>query len=119
MNTTYRTLLTGVILAGLGTSALLAAGETDAQLLKQAKISKTQAEQIALARVPDGKIRSAEIENEHNALVWSFDITKPGTKDITEVLVNAKTGKIVDVSVENQNDQAKEAAADKAAAAKK
>ncbi len=114
MKTTYRTLLSGVILAGLCTSTLLAAGESEAELLKQAKISKTQAAQIALAKVPDGKIQGAEIENEHNALVWSFDITKPGTKDITEVLVNAKTGKIVDLSVENQNDQAKEKAADKA-----
>ena len=114
MKTTCRILFTGVILAGLGTSTLFAAGETEAELLKQAKISKTQAEQIALAKVPDGKIQAAEIENEHNALVWSFDITKPGTKDITEVLVNAKTGKIVDISVENQNDQAKEKAADKA-----
>ncbi len=114
MKITYRTLLTGVLLTGLATSSLFAAGETEAELLKQAKISKTQAEQIALAKVPNGKIQSAEIENEHNALVWSFDITKPGTKNITEVLVNAKTGKIVDLSVENQNDQAKEKAADKA-----
>ena len=114
MKITYRTLLTGVILAGLGTSTLFAAGESEAELLKQAKISKTQAAQIALAKVPNGKILSEEIENEHNAPVWSFDIAKPGTKDIFEVLVNAKTGKIVDLSVENQNDQAKEKAADKA-----
>ncbi|MBA3543301.1 MAG: PepSY domain-containing protein [Chthoniobacterales bacterium] len=114
MKTPYRTLLTGVILTGPATSTMLAADETEAELLKQAKFSKTQAEQIALAKVPNGKILSEEIENEHNALVWSFDITKPGTKDITEVLVNAKTGKIVDVSVENQNDQAKEKAADEA-----
>jgi hypothetical protein len=88
---------------------------SEAELLRQAKISKTQAEKIALEKVPNGKIESAEIENEHNALVWSFDIANPGTKNITEVLVNAKTGKIVDVSTENTTDQAKERAADKAA----
>ncbi len=45
--------------------------------------------------MPTGKIQSEEIENELNALVWSFDIATPGTKNITEGLVNAKTGKIV------------------------
>lgn len=114
MKINYKTLLIGVTLAGLATSTLLAAGETDAELLKQAKISKTQAEEIALKKVPNGKIQSEEIENEHNALVWSFDIATPGTKTITEVLVNAKTGKIVDVSTEKPTDQSKEKAADKA-----
>ncbi len=115
MKTTHRTILTGVIFAGLATSTLLAVGETDAELLKQARITRTQAEQIALAKVPKGKIQSAEIENEHHALVWSFDIVQAGTNNITEVLVNAKTGRIVDVSTENTNDQAKERAADKKA----
>lgn len=110
----YKTLLVGATFAGLATSALFAAGQTDAELLKQAKISKIQAEKIAMAKVPNGKIRSEEIENEHYALVWSFDIATPGTNHITEVLVNAKTGKIVDVSTENPTDQAKENAADKA-----
>ncbi len=113
-----KTLVAALLFAGLTTSSLFAAGETDAQLLAQAKISKTQAEQIALAKVPNGKIQSEEIENEHNALVWSFDIATPGTKSITEVLVNAKTGKIVDVSTENGAAQIKEKAADKAAGQK-
>ncbi|MEO8045179.1 MAG: hypothetical protein ABI674_09760 [Spartobacteria bacterium] len=51
-------------------------------------------------------------------MVWSFDIAKPDKKDITEVLVNARTGKIVSVKVETPVDQAKEAAADKAAGSK-
>lgn len=92
------------------------AAPSEADLLAHAKITKVQAEKIALEKVPNGKIESAEIENEHHALVWSFDIVKPGSKDITEVLVNAKTGRIVDVSTENPAAQAKENAADKAAA---
>ena len=95
-------------------SSLFAEGETDAQLLAQAKISKTQAEHIAMEKVPGAKIQSAEIENEHHALVWSFDMVKTGSKNVTEVLVNAKTGKIVEVTTETPNDQAKEHAADKA-----
>jgi uncharacterized membrane protein YkoI len=91
------------------------AAPTEAELLTQAKITKAQAEKIALARVPRGKIQSGEIENEHHALVWSFDIVMPGSRDITEVLVNAKTGKIVEVSTENPTAQAQESSADKAA----
>lgn len=92
--------------------------ESEAGLMKQAKVTKAQAEEIALAKVPQGKIKSAEIENEHHALVWSFDITTPGSKDITEVLVDAKSGKILSVDTENPAAQAKERAEDKAAAQK-
>jgi uncharacterized membrane protein YkoI len=114
INCKNKGIVAAALLAGLTSTTLFAAGETDAQLLAQAKISKTQAEHIAMAKVPHAKIQSAEIENEHHALVWSFDMVKNGSKDITEVLVNAKTGKIVDVSTETPSDQAKEHAADKA-----
>lgn len=87
---------------------------SQAELAKQARISKAQAEKVALAKAPNGKIQSAEIENEHHALVWSFDIVTPGSKNVTEVLVNAKSGKVVSVSQETPTDQAKETAADKA-----
>lgn len=117
MKMNYKTLLVGATFAGLATSTLLAE-PSQAQLMKQATITKSHAEKIAMAKVPNARIQSAEIENEHNALVWSFDMTKPGTHDITEVLVNAKTGQIVDVSTENGAAQAKEKAADRAAGQK-
>jgi hypothetical protein len=41
-------------------------------------------------------------------LLWSFDIATPGTKDITEVQVDALTGQVVDVSKETAADQTKE-----------
>jgi uncharacterized membrane protein YkoI len=86
---------------------------TEAQLRGKAAIKKGQAGKIALARVPHGTIKSAEIENERGKLVWSFDIATPGTADITEVLVNAKTGAIVTVNKETPTQQAAEAKADK------
>lgn len=108
-------LMTTVSLAAVfGMAATSLAAPSEADLMKQAKITKTQAEHIAMAKVPNAKIQSAEIENEHHALVWSFDLVKTGSKDVTEVLVNARTGKIVSVSKETPSDQAKEAAADKA-----
>ena len=94
-------------------AAIFAAQPSEAELIKQAKITKTEAEQIALAKVSHGIVKSAEIEKEKGHLVWSFDIARPGTRDITEILVDAKTGKIISNQIESPRDQAKEAAADK------
>jgi uncharacterized membrane protein YkoI len=107
------------IIAGLllsvctGAFSIAQAEPSQAQLAAQAKINESQAKKIALTKVPNGSIKSAEIENEKGHLVWSFDISKAGTRDITEVLVDAKTGKIVSVSNENPAQQAAEAKADK------
>ena len=102
----------GMVL-GFAAAGAFAAEPSEAELAKQAKITKAQAEQIALAKVPHGSVKSAEIENEKGHLVWSFDIARPGTNDITEILVDAQTGKIISTQNETPQDQAKEAAADK------
>ena len=94
-------------------AAVSAKGSTEAELTKQAKITKAQAQEIALAKVSHGVVKSAEIEKEKGHLVWSFDIAQPGTKDITEILVDAQTGRIISRQTESPRDQAKEAAADK------
>ncbi|MEY2494661.1 MAG: hypothetical protein QOJ45_1153 [Verrucomicrobiota bacterium] len=88
------------------------AAPSQSDLMKEAKVSKSQAEKTALGKVPHGVIKSEELEREHGKLVWSFDIATTGTKNITEVQVDAKTGKIVSVKVETPKDQAAEAAAD-------
>ena len=83
---------------------------SEAQLIEETKVTKSQAEKTALTKVPDGIIKSAELEKEHGLLIWSFDIAKPGTKNIAEVQVDAKTGKIASVQIETPKDQATEAA---------
>ena len=95
-----------------------AAKETQAELKTQAKITQAEAEKTALAKVPNGKIKAAELEKEHGKLIWSFDISMPKSKNITEIQVDAKTGKIASTQVETPKDQAAEAAADKKAATK-
>jgi uncharacterized membrane protein YkoI len=75
----------------------------------QAKITRAQAEQTALAQVPGGKIAEGELEKEHGKLVWSFDIATPGNQDITEMQVDALTGRIVSRETETPEQQAKEA----------
>lgn len=92
---------------------MVQAAPTQAQLAAQAKVNESEAKKIALEQVRSGSIKSAEIENEKGHLVWSFDIAKPGTRNITEVLVDAKTGRIVSISSENPTQQAAEEKADK------
>ncbi|MBV9215488.1 MAG: PepSY domain-containing protein [Acidobacteria bacterium] len=88
--------------------------QAQADLKAQAKVTEEQASKAALERVPHGKIKSSEIEKERGKLVWSFDITKPDTKNLTQVQVDAKTGTVISKHVETPKEQAKEAAADKA-----
>jgi len=91
--------------------ALRATEETQAQLLAQAKITQIAAEKTALTKVPDGKTSTSELEKEHGKLIWSFDIAMPKSKSITEVQVDALSGKILSTQLETPQDQAKEAAA--------
>ena len=101
----------------LGTAA--AKDKEDARLAAKAKITKAAAEKTALAKVPDGKVKEVELEEENGKLVWSFDLSRPGTKNITEVQVDAITGKIVSVEVETPKEQADEGKTDKAKSEKK
>ena len=102
-----------IAIAVFGIAVCAAGGQPSSkQLEKQAKITKNRAEQIALSRVAHGSIQSAEIEREKGHLVWSFDLSKPETKNITEVLVDAMTGKIISVTTENAAQQAAEAKAE-------
>ena len=84
----------------------------------KATIQRAQAEKVALAQVPGGRIKEGELEQEHGRLVWSFDIAQPKSRDIVEVQVDATNGKVVSRQIETPADQAKEAAKDRADAAK-
>ncbi len=84
----------------------------EAKLQAQAKVSRADAEKTALTKAPGGTIKDGELEKEGGKLIWSFDIATPGTKDITEVAVDAITGAVVSVENETPAQQAKEKAED-------
>ena len=94
--------------AGEGKEGKAGEKATAAKLEAQAKITKAEAEKIALAKVPGGTIKEGGIEEEKGKVIWSLDIATPGTKDITEVQVDAMTGAIVDIAKETVADQEKE-----------
>ena len=85
-----------LLLAG---AALTAQAASPANLKAQAKVSMTHARHIALKAYP-GKIVKEELEQESggSGLRYSFDI-KSG-KATHEVGVDAKTGKVLENSVE-------------------
>jgi uncharacterized membrane protein YkoI len=113
-NRCIRIVVAAFFLGAVATSGLAAAEETEAQLASLVKVSKADAQKAALEKVPNGRVESAELEKEHGKLVWSFDIAKPNTKNITEVQVDAKTGRIAAVAEETPKDEAKEAKAESA-----
>jgi len=90
------------------------AQQSETELLKQARVTKQQAKKIALARVKRGAIKRVELEKENGLLIWSVDIAQPLKKDLTDVLVDATTGKITAVEVETPITEKKEVAEEKA-----
>lgn len=84
-----------------------------AALTKEAKVSEAQARKTALAKVPNGAVKSSELEREHGVLVWSFDLTEPSVNWVTEVQVDAKSGRIVSVKKESVAQEANEAKAER------
>ncbi len=94
---------------GANLTGVVAAPKKDkqAKLEAKAKISKAEATKIALAKVPNGTVKKAELEKEKSKLIWSFDISTPDTQDMTEVHVDAVTGKIVRVEKETPAAQEK------------
>lgn len=69
---------------------------------KQAKISLEQARMIARKELPGGKIISEELEKEHggSGLRYSFDVKQNGK--VHEIGVDAKTGKVLENSLEGK-----------------
>jgi hypothetical protein len=112
INTIICSTLTLSLLAGGLTACCCTKGKekevSEAKLEAQANVTKAEAEKIALEKVPGGTIKEGDIEKEKGKLLWSFDITTPSTRDITEVQVDAMTGAVLDVSKETVADQEKE-----------
>jgi len=82
---------------------------SQAELQKEAKISEATARATALKEVPNGTVKSSELERENGKLIYSYDITVPGKTGIDEVNVNAIDGSIVAKQHESPKTEKKEA----------
>jgi len=86
--------------------------ESQAALQKEAKIAEADARATALKEVPNGSVKSEELEREHGKLIYSYDITVPGKSGIQEVNVNAIDGTVVAKEHETAKSEKKEAKAE-------
>ncbi|MGH7603692.1 MAG: PepSY domain-containing protein [Gemmatimonadaceae bacterium] len=84
--------------------------ESQATLQKEAKVSKETARETALKEVPNGTVKSSELERENGKLIYSFAISAPGKTGIEEVNVNAIDGSVVNREHESAATEKKEAA---------
>lgn len=87
--------------------------ETKSTLRKEAKISEKTARATALKEVPNGKVKSSEIERENGKLIYSFAIAAPGKTGIEEINVDAIDGSVVSREHESAKAEKKEAAQEK------
>ncbi len=87
--------------------------DKQARLMSEAKVSKDDAEETALAKVPNGTLKECELEKEHGKLIWSFGFATPDTQNITEVNVDAINGGIVNIETETPEKENKEGDNDK------
>ena len=109
MKTTIKLVISVVILASSPFAmSATAAEESKAALEAEAKITEAQATATALMKTPHGTVKSSELEREHGRLIWSFDISQPAVKGVTEIQVDAKTGKIVSMKKESEAQEMKE-----------
>jgi uncharacterized membrane protein YkoI len=99
----HKRIITGMLAAAivaLGAAGCASDKQAQAALRAQASISQEQAQQTALAHAPGGTIKEGELENDNGKLIWWFDIVTSGSKSVTEVSVDAKTGGVISVATE-------------------
>jgi uncharacterized membrane protein YkoI len=104
-------IVTGILAVAVGVLGLTGCASEkgeQAEMQSRAKITKEQALQTALAKAPGGTVKEGELEQENGKLIWSFDLSTPGTRNTTEVNVDAITGDIVSVSTETPEQEGKE-----------
>ena len=86
-----------LLFVGFGAGAALGGEDESSPTAAEAKISQEQAQKIALAQVPGGKVEEAELEREHGKLVWSFDIATADSRHVMDVEIDAETGAVLEV----------------------
>ena len=78
-------------------------GTSANQLAALAQVSQAEAEKTAVAKIGDREkvsVVGAELESEHDCLIWSFDLRIAGKSGVQEVHVDAGNGHILSVEHE-------------------
>lgn len=59
------------------------------------KITRDEAQHIALKQMPDASVKSARLEQKTGKAIWAVAIAKHGAKSATDIYVDASTGRIL------------------------
>ena len=62
------------------------------------KITRDEAQHIALRAVPNGSVKSANLTRESGHGIWVVEITSKGSDARTEIHVDAMSGKVIPMS---------------------
>ena len=82
--------------------------QSQAELVKQAKITEEAATKTALEKVP-GTVQAVELEDEDGTIVYGFEIVaKDGSQQ--EVKIDAQTGKVAKVEADHEEKNGEEKA---------
>ena len=79
--------------------------EASPGLSDRARVSGDSALALALNELPGGEIIEAELEEEDGLLVYAIDIRAAGAEGEYEVLIDATTGDVVAVELEDDDDE--------------
>ena len=68
-------------------------------------VSRWQAESTALKQVRGGSILTGTLERDNGQLAWQFDVAIPGSRNIREIRIDARTGAVVSSTLEAPTDR--------------
>jgi uncharacterized membrane protein YkoI len=71
----------------------------------QSAVTRERAETSALKLVPGGAIVNGNLERLKDRLLWSFDVSIPGSKNVRAIQIDARTGILVSNVVEGPTDR--------------
>lgn len=83
----------------------IALASVPAAVLAQPFVTRNQAAAVALETAHRGSIIVGDLERHDGRLVWSFDISIPGSRNVKVVEVDAFSGAVVANTVEPPTDR--------------
>jgi uncharacterized membrane protein YkoI len=83
----------------------LALASVPAPLLAHPFVTRNQAAALALETAHRGSILVGDLERRDGRLLWSFDISIPGSRNVKVVEVDANSGAVVTNTVEPPTDR--------------
>jgi uncharacterized membrane protein YkoI len=71
-----------------------------ASVQAQSLLTRQRAETMALRLVPGGAIVSGNLERDKNRLLWWFDVSIPGSRNVKAIQLDAYNGAVVSNTIE-------------------